>query len=256
MAVLALPEHFRDDDALGYLDLLTSGRSADETGLTPPLGEGEANAFSYGAVYHPWLWTSDEDFGDLRRTPPDGAATGVIARRSLERGAWIAPANEPWRGAVALTPLLDPDRRLDLLLAQLNHLRQEPAGFFTLNADTLSADPDLRPINVRRLLILLRRAALRLGMTYVFEPNGPALRRLVQRGFQALLDQLFVRGAFAGATRATSYQVVTDDTINTPSSVELGRFRVDLKVAPSLPMSFVTVRLVQLGEQGFVTEIL
>ena len=40
-----------------------------------------------------------------------------------------------------------------------------------LSADTLSDDPDLRPINVRRLLILLRRLALRLGATYVFEPQ-------------------------------------------------------------------------------------
>jgi phage tail sheath protein FI len=109
---------------------------------------------------------------------------------------------------------------------------------------------------VRRLLILLRRAALRLGMTYVFEPNGPALRRLVQRAFESIMDQLFMRGAFAGATRATSYQVLTDDSVNPPESVDQGRFQVDLKVAPSLPMSFVTVRLVQLGENGFVTEIL
>ena len=89
----------------------------------------------------------------------------------------------------------------------------------------------------------------------MFEPNGPVLRRLVQHSFEDLLDQLFVRGAFAGATRAASYQVVTDASLNTRESMDLGRFRVDLKVAPSLPMSFVTVRLVQTGERGEATEI-
>jgi len=191
----------------------------------------------------------------LRTTPPDGASIGITARRTIERGAWIAPANEQFRGVVALSPILNPDRRLDLLLAQLNQIQQIPTGFLALNADTLSDDPDLRPINVRRLLILLRRAALRLGMTYVFEPNGPVLRRLVQRAFESIMDQLFMRGAFAGATRTTSYQVVTDNSVNPPESVDQGRFQVDLKIAPSLPMSFVTVRLVQLGENGFVTEI-
>jgi phage tail sheath protein FI len=103
--------------------------------------------------------------------------------------------------------------------------------------------------------MLLRREALKRGAHYVFEPNGPALRRLVQHAFEDVLNQLFVRGAFAGETRATSYQVVTDASINTPQSVELGRFRVDLKVAPSVPMSFVTVRLVQTGERGVATEL-
>jgi hypothetical protein len=257
VAALALPQHFHEDEALAYMNRLKS--SGDEgflTGaeLTLPLGGNEARAFSYGTMYHPWLTGREEDL-NLRTTPPDGASIGIMARRAIERGAWIAPANEQFRGAVALLPILNPGRQLDLLLAQFNQIQQNPNGFIALNADTLSSDPDLRPVNVRRLLILLRREALRLGMTYVFEPSGPALRRMVQRAFESIMDQLFARGAFAGATRATSYQVVTDDTVNPPESVDQGRFQVDLKVAPSFPMSFVTVRLVQLGENSFVTEI-
>jgi hypothetical protein len=257
LAALSLPDHFHEEEALAYLDRLKSPvdlGSLAGVELTLPLGGEEARALSYGALYHPWQTGREEDLV-LRTTPPDGAALGVIARRTLERGAWIAPANEPWRGVVALSPLLDPDRRLDLLTAQLNQVEQVPGAFVVLNADTLSDDPDLRQINVRRLLILLRRAALQLGATYVFEPNGPALRRLVQRAFESLMDQLFVRGAFAGATRASSYQVVTGDSVNTPETIEQGRFQVDLRIAPSLPMSFVTVRLIQLGENSFVTEL-
>jgi hypothetical protein len=256
-ALLALPEHFRTEEALEYVRLLKAPGRGTFTGaeMTLPIGEGESSAFSFGALYHPWVITREDD-GEPLRSPPDGAACGFIARRSLERGAWIAPANEPFRGVIALNAANADVRRLDLLLAQVNQITQEPQGFLALNADTLSADSELRPINVRRLLILLRRAALQRGATYVFEPNGPALRRLVQHAFESLLDQLFVRGAFAGATRADSYQVVTDDSINTPPSMELGRFHVDLKVAPSLPMSFVTVRLVQTGERGVTSELL
>jgi phage tail sheath protein FI len=123
-----------------------------------------------------------------------------------------------------------------------------------LSADTLSDDDDLRPINVRRLLSLLRRLALKLGARYVFEPNDARFRRSVQRGFEAMLGEMFARGAFAGATPATSFQVVTGDSLNTPQSVDQGRFIVELRVAPSLPMTFMTIRLVQTGDRSFVVE--
>jgi hypothetical protein len=36
--------------------------------------------------------------------------------------------------------------------------------------------------------------------------------------------------------------------------VENGRFIMDVKVAPSLPMEFLTVRLVQSGDRSIVSE--
>src|SRR5207237_3469594 len=74
-------------------------------------------------------------------------------------------------------------------------------------------------------------------------------RRVVQGAFESIMHQLFSHGAFAGDTAASSYRVVTDDTINTADDYEQGRFRVDLKVAPAWPMSFITVCLVQEGER-------
>jgi hypothetical protein len=255
MAVLALPERFREDDALTYVSDLKRTQRLSVDGIVRPLGDGEAAAFSYAAIYHPWLIVR-EDVDRVISTPPDGTATGLIAARSVTRGAWIAPANEAFTSVVSLTPRFTTERYLDLLLAQINLVRQEPRGFLALSADTLSVEEVLRPINVRRLLILLRRAALRLGMTFVFEPNDAILRRVVQGAFESIMHQLFVRGAFAGDTADSSYRVVTDDTINTADDFEQGRFRVDLKVAPAWPMSFLTVRLVQEGERSTATEII
>jgi phage tail sheath protein FI len=178
----------------------------------------------------------------------------VMSARALARGAWIAPANEAMRGPVALTPPIKSERWLDLQASQINIIRQDARGFMSMSADTLSDDDDLRPINVRRLLSLLRRLALRLGATYVFEPNDLSFRRLVQRGFEAMLGEMFVRGAFAGATPQTSFQVVTGNSLNTPQSMEQGRFIVELRVAPSLPMTFMTIRLVQTGDRTAVLE--
>lgn len=265
LAVLALPEHYREDAAVAHAAALKSplvagrrfraGWARRGSRLVEPLGTGEAAAFSYGALYHPWL-IGREETGPVsfRIAPPDGAACGIIARRALARGAWIAPANELLTGVVALTPPVAPDRYLRLQEAQLNLIRHEPRGFTTLSADTLSDDVDLRPINVRRLLILLRRMALQLGWKYVFEPNDDTLRRRMQLGFEALLDRMYARGAFAGSTPATAFQVVTGSSINTPQSMDQGRFIVELRVAPALPMTFLTIRLLQIGDRGLSAE--
>jgi phage tail sheath protein FI len=210
---------------------------------------GEERALSFGALYHPWTVTGDEDQpGELVAVPPDGAAAGIMARRALARGAWVAPANEPLEGVVALVPDLPAASRQLLQDGRVNTARQEPAGFLWLSADTLSDDPDLRQVSVRRLLSLLRRVALRHGPTYVFEANDEALRRRLRRGFEALLTDLLGRGAFAGTTPEESFQVVTAAPAATPRAVEEGRLVVELKVAPSIPMRFLTVRLVNSGE--------
>ena len=254
--VLSLPEHYREDKAIEHANLLkVTPNIAPPTEDVSPLGFGEAGAFSYAAVYHPWLIARENQGDTVISMPPCGAVSGSIAEAALTRGAWIAPANRPLRGVVALKPSLLPERRLALQDALVNVVRQEPRGFILLDSDTLSGDEDLREINVRRLLILLRRQALRLGVTYVFEPNSDAFRRTVDRGFTEMLDGMFERGAFAGATPATAYQVVTDNSLNTPQSVELGRFIVELRVAPSLPMRFLTIRLVQTSDRTTALEV-
>ena len=143
-------------------------------------------------------------------------------------------------------------RELD---AAINLVRQEPYGFVCLNADTLSGEDDLRPLNVRRLLILLRRAALRAGNRFAFEPHGQRLRRAVKRGFEVMLEEMFARGAFAGRKTSDAYRVSTDDSLNPPASVDAGRFLAEIRVAPSRPLSFLTVRLVQRGDSMLAQEV-
>jgi hypothetical protein len=272
---LAMPRHFRTEQALRYADRLRAVRRPPGGGDADAFGFTEARAPSYGALYFPWL-QSDVRLPDPRRpggerapgtaagaaaaapatavVPPDGSALGVLAARATSRGAWVGAANQPLRDVVALTPPVAATDWGALQDAQVNLVRADPRGFLTLSADTLALDAELRPINVRRLLSLLRRLALRRGHAYVFEPNGATLRRAVERGFEALLTDLFRRGAFAGATAAQSFRVVTDDTVNTPRDADAGRLVVELRVAPSLPLAFLAVRLAQSGARLTVTE--
>jgi hypothetical protein len=247
-AVLSLPSHYREDDAIAHVAALRSsaGDSSPATAtVVPPLDDSELAALAHGAVYHPWPTLQLGSGAPLLRIPPDGPATGVLAHRAITRGAWVAPADEPLNDVVGLEPVMQRARLADLQAGRVNVVRQEPAGFVVLDEDTLSLDEDLRPINVRRLLDLLRRLVLLHGPTYVFEPNDVRLRRRIQRGFEAALRDMYVRGAFRGATPDGGFQVVTGDPPNTPQSADQGQLIVELRVAPSLPMRFMTVRLVQ-----------
>lgn len=244
LAVLALPRQYREQEAVDYA-----------TALAACLGAGEERALSYAAMYHPWTWVT-EPGGGSRLIAPDGAAAGRMAGRAIRRGAWVAPANEDLDGVVALAPAFTAAGWEFLYERQINAARREARGFLLMSADTLSADPSLRPISVRRLLILLRRLALREGAEMVFQQSDESFARRVQRRFEGLLAQMFARGAFAGATPSAGFQVVTDASVNTRASLDLGRFIVELRVAPSLPLVFLTVRLVQVQGSGpQVTEV-
>jgi len=263
-AVLSLPAHFRSDEVLNYKSNLVpdgSNRAFRENlqaGVLP-ISFGEIRATSYGALIHPWLVIQNESVpslsGDIpfRHSPPDGTVCGNIARVSRREGAWIAPAYDPAEGTLSLTPVLESSRIPALFGAQVNVFRQEVEGFLLLSAFTLYPDRELRQINVRRLLILLRKIAVREGDVSVFQPNDLSFRREMQRRFEGILNDLYLRGAFSGAQPEQAYQVAADDSINTRQSIDAGRFIMELRVAPSRPMMFITVRLVQSSE-GLVTE--
>jgi hypothetical protein len=243
-AVLAMPQHYRDSKAMAHAAELKSS-----------LDGGEQRTYSFGALYHPWLIGREEDdLLNLRAASPDGAMAGIMAMRSSQRGPWISPANEPLHGVVDMTPPIPRTSRQGLQDSLVNLVRQEPAGFICLCELTLSDDPDLSPINVRRLLSFLRKTALRAGVDYVFEPNSDDFRRNVERGFEALLAGLLLRGAFAGRVASQAFQVVTDSSLNTPQAMDNGQFFVELRVAPSVPMRFLTVRLLQTADRTYVTE--
>lgn len=246
-AVLSLPRAFRATNAVAYAHALTT--LAPGAGSAGQLGADEARLLSFGALYHPWLVARTG--AGLISSPPDGAAAGLMAARAQQRGAWIAPANEPLRDVVGLDPAIGGADLLPLDRARVNLVRQLPAGFVVHDADTLSPEREWRPINVRRLMMLLRRTLMRRGLAHVFEPGGPVLRRAVERSLTATLDDLQLRGAFAGASSADSFRIAVRAS---SADIEAGRLVVEVSVAPSQPIRFLTLRLVQQGTRLTILE--
>jgi uncharacterized protein len=100
----------------------------------------------------------------------------------------------------------------------------------------------LLQVSVRRLLILLRKIALAVGARYVFDTNTDRFRQLVRMRFDRILSQLASLGALA------AFQVVTTGGVNTPDDIDNGRLIVQLQVAPTSPVEFITVSLLRAGE--------
>ncbi len=234
-AALAAPGNYRDTEIAGHAGLLRADPLAD---LRTP---------TFGALYHPWLVSVSSVLPSI---PPDGAAAGLLAGTALTRGCWVAPANQPLPDVVALAPVIGPAAYQRVQDSGVNLVRQEPRGFCWLSADTLAGDetdPELIEINVRRLLSLLARSARENGPDYVFEPLDDTLRRRIRRRFEEICGILLARGAFAGATPDESFRVAVSSPPNTAMTAADGQLIIELKVAPSVPLRFLTVRLVASG---------
>ena len=234
LGVLSLPLHFKKREVLDWQQRFTSD---------PDFMDGVP--LSYVAVYHPWLKVHEEvplQSVVSYLVPPDGSVCGMIAARELARGPWIAPANVPLLGVIGLSPELTKDDWEALFNVQVNLVRQLPGQFTLMSAHTLSLEDTFLQISVRRLLIFLRKLALLRGMRYVFEANNERFRERVQSDFEAALTIMAQRGAIS------AFEVVTDSSINTQNDYDNGRFIIAIRVAPTLPIEFITVVLLRAGE--------
>lgn len=221
-----------------------------------------SQATSFAAVHHPWLLRREaaSDAGnspavladELHAHPPEGAVLGVYAQRSRNRGAWAAAGLDPLAEAVALIGIVDAE---NIESAGANPIELRPSGISATRAATLwDVDADWQAIGVRRLFILLRRLARREGERYTFEPNDLTLRRSLERCFDALLQQLMQRGAFRGARASDSYLLRTASGIYAREEIERGECSLEIRVAPSRPLRFLTLRVLRSGEQLILEE--
>ena len=246
-ALLSVPEDWDEVRISAHIKALRSltGRAGGAAALesqAPQTG-------SFIALYHPWLWQRDSQ-GGLYAHPPEAAVLGVYAKRSRDKGAWAAAGLDAL-DAVALTPGPSPEL---IESAGGNALEIRPTGIGATRAFTLSEDEDWQTIGVRRLFILLRRLARREGERYLFEPNDFTLRRSLERCFDSLLAHLMRAGAFRGNKASESYRLSMASPTQVSAEIERGECSLEIRVAPSRPLRFLTLRVVRSGEQLQVEE--
>jgi hypothetical protein len=203
---------------------------------------------SYAALHAPWVRVLDPmgpTGGDpLRSVPPSGHVAGVIGRVDAERGPSEAPANELLNWVQELDCEINGAEQGVLNPAGVSCLRPLTGrGLRVYGARTLSLEGNLRYLNVRRMLLAIRRT-LRAELQWaVFEPADLTLRRLLVVAISGYLFALWERGALAGAEPDEAFFVRADDELNPPEDAGAGRVVVEAGVAVVLPAEFVLLRV-------------
>ena len=205
---------------------------------------------SYGAAYYPWVKTRDENTGALIWVPPTVAALGVLASSEATSNAvWFAPAGYN-RGTlsngaagipiVGVTERLDQDDRDTLYEARINPIPSfANAGIVIFGQKTLQEKQSaLDRINVRRLVIFMKKQISILSTQVLFEQNVPA----TWARFKALVEP-FLQNTMAGYG-ITDYKLVLDESTTTPDLIDQNIMYAKIMVKPARAVEYIAIDFV------------
>ncbi|HEX3864909.1 MAG TPA: phage tail sheath subtilisin-like domain-containing protein [Stellaceae bacterium] len=207
---------------------------------------------SFAAYYQPWFSVVLDN--QKRLLPPSGFLAGIYARVDNNRGVWKAPANEPVLNISGLKTefttgeqdLLNPDG--------VNLIRRfDVGGIRVWGARTLSSDPDVKYINVRRTLIFLEASIDQGTQWVVFEPNTPDTWTRLSDSVSAFLLTQWRAGALFGRKPEQAFFVRCDETTMTADDILNGRLICQIGVAIVRPAEFVIFQIQQITNFGAQT---
>jgi phage tail sheath protein FI len=200
---------------------------------------------SFAAYYLPWVTVTLE--GQTRQLPASGYLAGIYARVDNTRGVWKAPANEPVLNVSGLKTYFTTGEQ-DLLNPRgVNLIRQfDIGGIRVWGARTLSSDPDVKYINVRRTLIFLEASIDRGTQWVVFEPNDSTTWARVTESVGAFLLTQWRNGALFGRSPERAFYVRCDESTMTSDDILNGRLVCEIGVAIVRPAEFVIFRIQQI----------
>lgn len=206
------------------------------------------------ALYFPRLRQHNPLHSRVELFPPAGAVAGVIARTDAHRGVWKSPAGADAvlvGGAELSLGLTGPEiDRLNRL--GINCLRTVPGrgpivwGSRTLASDDMSAR-EWKYLAVRRTALFLEESLARGTRWAEFEPNDATLWKNIRREVAVFVNELFLQGAFPGATPSESYFVKCDEETTTQADIDRGVVNILVGFAPIRPAEFVMLRVQQVA---------
>lgn len=214
---------------------------------------GQAINSSYGALYFPWLKIYDQYNGDELFIPPSGHVSSVFARTASVGEQWFAPAG--LRRGRLLTPI-DVEVNLtqgerDLLYGFRNAVN--PIVNFPQDGITIWGQRTLQRtqsaldrVNVRMLLIYIKKNATVFLRDFIFEPNDAITRSQVVSASNSFLADIQARRGLS------AYKVVCDESNNTPERIDRNELWVSYFLKPVRAVEFIVLNLVVLRtEQSF-----
>ena len=201
---------------------------------------------SYGTCYYPWLSVKDGATGLNFFAPPSIAALGTYAYSEAKSELWFAPAGFTRGGLTegaggisinGVTEKLTSKQRDKLYEVNINPIASFPAeGLVVFGQKTLqSTRSALDRVNVRRLLIFVKKEISRISARLLFDPNmqvtwdrfkgeaGPFLESVRQR--MGLMD----------------YKIVLDNTTTTPDLIDRNIMYAKIFLKPARAIEFIAL---------------
>ena len=194
---------------------------------------------NYAATYWPWVQIEDQTTGQFVYLSPTAEVVKSIALTDNVAFPWFAPAGIN-RGTVG-----DSVRRADIKLSQadrdtLYEGRINPIATFVQNGVVIYGQKTLQirqsaldRINVRRLLLQIRRVVAATSQTLLFEQNDQTLRDQFLSKVEPLLLQIQNQRGLTG------FRVIMDESNNPPEVVDRNTLVGKIQLKPTRTAEFI-----------------
>jgi phage tail sheath protein FI len=200
---------------------------------------------NYAATYYPWVKIVDRATALPVWVPPSVVLPGVIAFTDQVAHEWFAPAGLNRGG---LTTVLEAQTRLthderdELYEARVNPIASFPGqGVVVWGQKTLQGRPSaLDRVNVRRLLIRLKKFIASSSRYLVFEQNTSATRNRFLNIVNPFLESVQSNSGLS------AFKVVMDDSNNTPDVIDRNQLVGQIFIQPTRTAEFIVLDFVVL----------
>ena len=220
-------------DAIAIVDTRNYGSTLNQTVTSAATVDS-----SYGATYWPWVQLQSGETGKLVWAPASTAIPGVYATNDRIGAEWFAPAGfnrGGVGGVIQAERKLSPADRDKLYLAKVNPIATFPGnGTVVFGQKTLQTKATaLDRVNVRRLLIELKRTVGNIGKTLLFEQNTAATRNRFLAAVNPYMESIQQRQGLY------SYRVVMDDTNNTADVIDRNQMVGQIFLQPTKTAEYI-----------------
>jgi hypothetical protein len=223
--------------------LYDNDNTAPDVERTVSLFDSQVLDNSYAGAYFPDVFIDDAANKRRVKVPASVAVASAFAFNDRVGYPWFAPAGFN-RAALDfvknVTVRLNANDRNRLYDSRINPIATFPRqGFVIYGQKTLQLNPSaLDRVNVRRMLLEVKRIIIGIGNALVFENNTAEVRnRFVGQASIQL-------GLIQGQAGVNKFQVVMNETNNTQEDKNLNRLRGKVVVVPTRTIEFISLDFV------------
>jgi len=203
--------------------------------------QAEAKDSNFAAMYYPWIKISDSQVAGAQRwVPPSVVLGGIYAFNDRVAHPWFAPAGLNRGGittAIQAQRKLTQGERDTLYDSNVNPIATFPGqGVTVFGQKTLQKKSSaLDRINVRRLLIRVKKFIASSSRFLVFEQNTAATRRRFLGIVNPFLENVQSQSGL------NAFRVVMDETNNTPDTIDRNQLIGQLFLQPTRTAEFIVL---------------